>query len=60
MDIKKYMRFKDDNYDLMNQLADLKFKYQVRFFINMYFQSLQFEYDQYVTKFDELTDKFNK
>ena len=37
MDIKKYMRFKDDNYDLMNQLADLKFKYQVRLFKLIYF-----------------------
>ncbi len=34
MDIRKYMRFKDDNFDLMNQLADLKFKHQVIKFPN--------------------------
>lgn len=27
MDIRKYMRFKDDNFELMNQLTDLKFKH---------------------------------
>ena len=30
MDVRRYQNFKDDNFNLMNQIAELKFKYTVK------------------------------